>query len=239
MTNIATRSNFWTETLKDKGDKTMGMNQEEALSILKGVGAIITNSHIVYTSGLHGTAYINKDAVYPYTKETSRLCRALAEQFSTVEHTVEAVIGPAIGGVILSQRVAEHLSHLQGNQVLSVYAEKDGDSFVIKRGYDKLITGKNILVVEDVLTTGASARKVVEVTRTVGGNVVGVGALCNRGWATREDIGNVPKFYALVYMKLEAVEESKCYFCKVGIPVNTDVGKGREFLARKADKERS
>jgi len=207
------------------------MNEQEVLRILGKVGAVITNSHIVYTSGRHGTAYVNKDAVYPHTKETSELCRAIAEQF--VDDGVEVVIAPAIGGCILSNRVAEHLTDITGREVLGVYADKDGDAFVIKRGYDKLIAGKNVLVVEDVLTTGGSAKKVVEATRAIGGNVVGLGVLCNRGGITPQDVADPPKLFALVNVKLDAWNEADCPLCTQGVPINTDVGKGREYLARK------
>jgi orotate phosphoribosyltransferase len=209
------------------------MNELEVLQVLGSVEATITGSHIVYTSGKHGTVYVNKDAVYPHTAETSRLCRAIAERF--VDENVEVVIAPAIGGVILSQWVAHHLSEMNGHEVLGVYAEKsgDGDAFVIKRGYDKLISGKNVLVVEDVLTTGGSAKKVIEATRAIGGNVVGLGTLVNRGGIMPQDVADVPKLNALVNLELDAWDEATCPLCEQNIPINTDVGKGREFLARK------
>lgn len=207
------------------------MNEQEVLQVLGRVGAVIADSHIVYTSGKHGTAYVNKDAVYPHTAETSRLCRAIAERFA--DDNVEVVIAPAIGGVILSQWTAHHLTEMNGHEVFGVYAEKsDGDAFVVKRGYDKLIAGKNVLVVEDVLTTGGSAKKVVEATRAIGGNVVGLGVLCNRGGITPEDVANPPKLFALVNVKLDAWDEAECPLCAKNVPINTDVGKGREFLAR-------
>jgi len=211
------------------------MNEQEILEILSKVGAVITDSHIVYTSGKHGKAYVNKDAVYPYTKETSKLCRAIAEIFNDLR--IEVVIAPAIGGVILSQWVAHHLSNLsrQGKQVLGVYAEKvdGGDTFVIKRGYDKLIAGKKVLVVEDVLTTGGSAKKVIEAVRAIGGEVIGLGVLCNRGSITPQEVADVPVLFSLVNIKLDAWNPDECPLCAKGIPINTDVGKGREYLASK------
>ncbi len=208
------------------------MNEQEVLEVLGKVGAVITGSHIVYTSGLHGSAYVNKDAIYPHTAQTSRLCRAIAERFA--DEPVEVVIAPAIGGVILSQWTAHHLSEMNGHEVFGVYAEKaeSTDTFVIKRGYDKLIAGKNVLVVEDILTTGGSAKKVIEVTRAIGGNIVGLGVLCNRGKITPEDCG-VPKLTALVSVALDAWDEADCPLCIQNMPINTDVGKGRAFLARK------
>lgn len=209
------------------------MNEQQVLQVLGKVGAVITDSHIVYTSGKHGTAYVNKDAVYPHTAETSRLCKAIAERFA--DDNVQVVIAPAIGGVILSQWTAHHLTGMNGHEVLGVYAEKSesGDAFVIKRGYDKLIAGKNVLVVEDILTTGGSAKKVIEATRTIGGNVIGLGVLCNRGGITSQDLADVPKLTSLVNIKLDAWDEATCPLCKLNVPVNTNVGKGREFLARK------
>lgn len=240
------------------------MDKKEIMITLQELEAIITNSHFVYTNGNHGTAYVNKDAVYPDTEWTSKFCRAIAAQF--IEDNVEVVIAPAIGGVILSQWIAYHLSGLTGRKVLGVYAEKSERSvikpkedfwlqisptytclikkgqelvvkentFVIKRGYDKLVAGKNVLVVEDVLTTGDSAKKVVEAVRAIGGKVVGLGALCNRGGITKEDVGNVPKLFSLVNIKLTTYDPESCLLCAGLVPINTDVGKGREFLAQKS-----
>ncbi|MBI5630876.1 MAG: phosphoribosyltransferase [Elusimicrobia bacterium] len=209
------------------------MSQNEILEMLSGIGAVITGSHIVYTSGKHGSAYVNKDAIYPHTRETSRLCRALAERFA--QDGVEAVLAPAVGGVILSQWVAHHLTELKGREVLGLYAEKseDGRSFVIKRGYDRLLAGRRILVVEDVLTTGGSVRKVVDGARALGAVIIGVAALCNRGGVLARDLGEVPRLEALINISLESWEERDCPLCAKGEPVNTGVGKGREFLARR------
>ena len=206
------------------------MSSDEVLKVLGEVNAVIVGSHIVYTSGKHGSAYVNKDAVYPHTRETSRLCAAIAANFARSK--VDVVIGPAVGGCILATRVAEHLSGFNDWEVLALYADKEGEGFVVKRGYDKLMQGKNVLVVEDVLTTGGSAKKVVEAAKALGGNVVGLGVLCNRGGITAEDVG-APRLSALVDIKLDAYDEADCPLCKAVVPINTDGGKGREFLARK------
>lgn len=208
------------------------LSKEEIARIFAGTKAIITSSHVVYKSGKHGSTYVNKDAIYPHTMQTSLLCREIAERF--INDNVEVVIAPAVGGIILSQWVAYHLAIMNGSQVLGIYADKadDGQSFVIKRGYDKIITGKNVLVVEDVLTTGDSAKKVIEATRTLGGKVIGLGVLCNRGKVTKTDVASVPRLTALLDIELNTYDEKDCPLCQRGIPVNTDVGKGREFLAR-------
>ncbi len=228
------------------------MEKNEYLATLERVGAVVTDSHIVYTSGKHGSAYVNKDALYPHVAETSYLCRVIAEHF--MHSGAQAVIAPAVGGVILSTWTAFGLSMITGKEVLSTYAEKEvvaflhpdcigipgatkqayaeTGKFIIKRGYDKLIAGKKVLVVEDLLTTGGSARKVVEAVRAIGGDVVGLGVLCNRGDVTAEQVG-VLRLDALVNVKLDAWDEEDCPLCKRNVPINTDVGHGRYYLAQK------
>src|SRR3989344_4463537 len=197
------------------------MTEDEVLAVLQKVGAF-RSGHFVFVSGLHADTYINKNAMYPYTHEMSALCRGIAEMFA--DKNVEAVVGPATGGIILSQWVAYHLSEVSGREVYGTYADKEDDSFVIKRGYDEVIKGKNTLIVEDLTTTGGSIKKVVEAARAVGANVIGAIAICNRGEVTKEVVGNPPIFKSLLTVHLEQWPESECDLCKRGIPVNTDVG---------------
>ncbi|MBI4374703.1 MAG: orotate phosphoribosyltransferase [Deltaproteobacteria bacterium] len=203
------------------------MNPEKgALKILDETGAVLTNGHFLYTSGKHGGVYINKDAVYPHTRLISKLCRMIAEHFSKQE--IDGVVAPVVGGVILSQWVSHHLSELKGKEVLGIYAEKSMDGFLIQRGYDRLIPGKKILIVEDILNTGGSVKKVVETVRGLNGDVIGVGALVNRGGVTPKDLGNSPNLYALVNLNLEAWDPKECPLCQKKIPINTEVGKGKK-----------
>ncbi len=206
------------------------MNEDEVLTLLQDVGAFRAG-HFVFVSGLHADTYVNKNAMYPYTREMSRLCKSIAERF--VGKNVGAVVGPATGGIILSQWVAYHLSEFEGREVYGAYADKDGDGFAIKRGYDEIIKGKNVLVVEDLVTTGGSLRKTIGAVRIAGGNVIGAVAVCNRGNVTQEAVGNPPEFISLLTVQLEQWPESSCELCERGIPINTDVGHGKDFLARK------
>ena len=195
------------------------------LTLLEKVGALITHSHIVYTSGKHGSAYVNKDALYPHTEVTEIICKAMAETFKNEK--IDAVLAPAIGGVLLGHGVARELSKVFKKDVLSVYADPTPEKeFVIKRGYDKLVAQKKVLVVEDILTTGGSVRKVVEVARKIPCEIVGVSALCNRGNVTPEMVGGVPRLEALFNVQLEAWDPKECPLCLKQVPINTAVGKG-------------
>jgi orotate phosphoribosyltransferase len=204
------------------------MNDQGVLEALERVGALISDSHIVYTSGRHGSSYVNKDALYPHTAATSAACAIIARQFGAAG--VEVVAGPTVGGVILAQWVAHHCPPLpDGRRALAVFAEERGSGpaseRIFRRGYGDLIPGRRILVVEDVLTTGGSVRKVVQAVQVLGGTVVGVGALCNRGGLNAAAL-EVPELFSLVELPLESWEPSACPLCRAGVPINTTVGKG-------------
>lgn len=208
----------------------MAITDAEILEIYQRVGGFRAG-HFVFVSGLHADTYINKNAVYPYTKQVSRICYGIAERF--VERGVEVIVGPATGGIILSQWVAHHLSELDGREVYSAYADKDGEGFVIKRGYEDILKDKKALVVEDLVTTGGSLKKVIAETRRVGGEVVGAATVVNRGGVTAEMLGDPPEFVSMLTVHMDQWPEEECELCKRGIPINTDIGHGKEYLARK------
>lgn len=202
----------------------MTPTEARARAILAETQAILTDSHVVYTSGRHGRAYVNKDAVYPHTVKVAELCRLMADAVGP--RGVEVVCGPATGGIILAQWTAHHLG------ALAVYAEKDADGgMVLKRGYDRVAAGRRVLVVEDVVNTGGSLRETVDAVRAAGGTVVAAAALCNRGGVTADAVG-APDLVALVHLALDSWPAADCPLCRDRVPINTDVGKGREFLAR-------
>ena len=136
----------------------------EVIDILKKVGAIITNDHFVGTSGLHFDTYINKDFLYLHTKETSRICEILAEKFKNAG--VESVVGPALGGIILSQWTAYHLSEINRREVLAVYTEKSPEGGqIFTRGYENYVKGKKVLIRVDFNVPLNHNRQVTDDTR--------------------------------------------------------------------------
>lgn len=199
------------------------MSEQQVGAILERVGAVLTGTHVIYTSGRHGETYVNKDALYTSTEDTSAVCQIIANHFASAR--VEVVAGPTVGGVILAQWVAHHSVSDGNRRPVAIYAEEVDEQRVFRRGYEAFIPGKRVLVVEDILTTGGSARKVVDAVRAAGGDVVGLGVLCNRGNITAETVG-VPELYALTALPLQSWDATDCPLCRAGVPINTRVGKG-------------
>ena len=204
----------------------------EVIDILKKTGALLNNGHFVGTSGRHIDTYVNKDALYTHTEETSKVCRLMAEKVKDFD--IDVVVGPALGGIVLSQWTAYHLSQIKHKEVLAVYTEKTpegGQKFT--RGYDKFVRSKNVLIVEDAPTTGLSAKKVVDVVNNALGKVVAVSVMVNKNpKEVTSDFFGVP-FLPLVEFEIQSYGEADCLMCQKGIPINTEVGHGKEFLKNK------
>lgn len=207
----------------------MNESNKEVVDILKKTGAVVSDSHFVYISGKHAPVYVNKDYVYPHTAYVSRIAEIIAEKYK--DSPVDVVVGPSIGGIILSQWTAHHLSRLKGKEVLSVYTEKQPDkNQIFTRGYDKFVKGKNILVVEDIVTTGGSVKKVINSVLKEGGNAIAACAIVNK-----DPININPEFIGVPFDYLAIVgmdvwDEKDCPLCKQGVPINTQLGHGKKFL---------
>ena len=212
----------------------------QTLMILKECRAIIENDHFVYVSGHHGSGWINKDAIYPDTRRIIKLSKLLAE--ALVDIDADVICGPAIAGVIVSQWTAYHL------QKLSVFAEHDlsrrsegaagrGGAlrapFILKRGYDKLVSKRRVIVVDDIINTGFSALSTIEAVSRSGGTVVALAVLINRGNIDVSEFG-VDEFIFLLEYDIPVWPASECKLCLKGVPINTDYGHGREFLHAKS-----
>jgi orotate phosphoribosyltransferase len=204
--------------------------EQETLRILRESHAILENDHFVYDSGEHGSGWIDKDAIYPHTRRTQRLCRDLA---AAVRHlNAEIVCGPATGGLIIAQWTAHSLD------TLAIFGEHDraaaGDAllgrFVLRRGYDRLAAGRRVVVVDDIVNTGLSVRQMVEAVRRAGGEVVGAPALITRGNVDAAGIG-VEQFITLLEYDIPSWPAAECRLCREGVPVNTRYAHGKEFLA--------
>jgi orotidine-5'-phosphate decarboxylase len=212
-------------------DEINGYRQEVVVrQMLVESGGWLENDHFVFTNGNHSDNYINKDALYPHTEYSSRLGEAMAQAMKPWQP--EVVVSPALGGIVLTQWAAHHASRLLGREVLAVYAEKvDGpEKFAFTRGYDALVRGRRVAVLEDNLTTGKSVRRVVELVRATGGEVVGVVAMLNRGGVDKAAVGNPPEFIAIVETDLKSWPAEECELCRRGVPVNLKIAKGKKFV---------
>jgi orotate phosphoribosyltransferase len=123
---------------------------------------------------------------------------------------IQAVISPALGGIVIGQEVGRALG------VRAIFAERQNGTLTLRRGF-ALEPGETVLVVEDVVTTGGSTRETIEVARAAGARVAGAAAIIDRSGGQQAAI-DVP-FHALATVSLPTYQPEACPMCAAGLPV--------------------
>jgi orotate phosphoribosyltransferase len=183
------------------------MDANHVISLFKETGGLL-EGHFLYASGRHGRHFLQAARVAQYPVHVEALCKALAQEFDASQ--VDAVCGPATGGIILAYETARHLD------ARAVFTEKDGSAgMALKRGF-RMDPHTRVLIVEDVVTTGGSIQKTIDHLRSRHAEIVGVGVLVDRsGGQVRF---NVP-YRALAQLSLESWPPEECPLCKEGQPL--------------------
>jgi orotate phosphoribosyltransferase len=166
----------------------------------------LLEGHFVLTSGLHSTHYLQCALALQHPAEAEAFGRAIAENFS--EQSIEAVVAPAIGGIIIGWEVARALG------VRFIWTEREDTKMTLRRGFT-VRPGERVLVVEDVITTGGSTRETCDALRAAGALVVGAASIIDRSGG-RADVG-VPRV-ALATLDVPAVAPDTCALCARGVP---------------------
>lgn len=184
------------------------MNAAEILEVLESRGAVL-HGHFELSSGRHSDLFVQKFRVLEHPRLAQRFGESLAGLFET---KVDVVAAPAVGAVVLGFATA------LGADARSIFAERVDGQMVFRRGFS-IAPHEKVLVVEDVVTTGGSAREVVELVTRAGGEVVGVGALLDRGDPARPpDLLGVP-LRALVKLDVSSWEPAECPLCAANEPL--------------------
>jgi len=181
-------------------------SRDELLDLFRRSGALL-DGHFRLSSGLHSAGYLQCALVLQHPSDAERLGRAIAEKTGDLRPTV--VVSPALGGVVIGHEVGRALG------VRALFAERNDGALMLRRGFVLSETDR-VLVVEDVLTTGASTRETIQVASACGGQVVGVTSIVDRsGGTARFDV----PFRPLVEFTLPTYEPDLCPLCAKGIPL--------------------
>ena len=191
----------------------MNIEQEylDAQALLEG--------HFLLASGNHSKRYLQSAKVLEDPKRAELISNALAEMIQKSGLKIDTVCAPALGGVLAGYELARSLG------VRSIFVEKKDGGMELRRGF-QVAKGENILICEDIITTGGSAMKAALAIEELGANVVAFASLANRGFCKREgsDIeakaecklsSNVP-FFALDDFTFEMYAPEECPMCKEG-----------------------
>ena len=132
------------------------MIKQEVLNEFREAKALL-EGHFLLSSGLHSEMYLQCARVLMNPVRASRLCKALADKISAViELKIDLVVSPAMGGVIVGYEMARQLG------VDAIFTEREDGEFALRRGFE-IPQGANVLMAEDIVTTGLLLAALVKV----------------------------------------------------------------------------
>ena len=142
----------------------------QVLDIFRETGALL-QGHFILTAGRHSASYFQCAKVLQYPEHLQLFANEIVNFFRDL--SIDLVISPAVGGIVLGTEVGRQLN------VQTIFTERESGVMTLRRGFE-ILAGNNVLVVEDVVTTGGSVQEVMNVSIKAGANIVGVGVLVDR-----------------------------------------------------------
>ena len=169
----------------------------------------LLSGHFVLSSGQHSEQYLQCALVTQYPAYAQQLAAELADKFKDAE--INVVLGPAIGGIVIAQEVGQALAR-QGKKVRIIFCERVEGKMTLRRGF-ALKAGEKVLAVEDVITTGGSVKEAIDLAKTYGVDVIGVGTFIDRS-ATAPDLG--APLQSLLKVEAHTYAPDTCPLCAAG-----------------------
>lgn len=170
------------------------------------------HGHFRLTSGLHSSEYLQCALVLQHPAHAESLGRDLAGKVLALfpGGHVNVVASPAVGGLIIGHEVARAWG------ARFIFTERGTDGrMILRRGFS-VQPGENVVVIEDVVTTGGSTREVVELLQAAGARVLAAGSIIDRSGGSAQ-VG-APRV-ALVTLQVTAWLPEDCPLCQQGLPV--------------------
>lgn len=198
------------------------MNEGEAMATLQqpalGPARVLTSfrecgamleGHFVLSSGLHSDRYFQCALMLERPERAEMLATELARQLRASDtSSFDVVIGPALGAVTWAYEVARALG------CRAQFTERKDDEMSLRRGFT-IQPKDRVLVVEDVFTTGGSAREVVDLLATLGVRPLAVACIVNRSGGNPFAQDGLPCF-ELARVDVKTWKPEACPLCQSG-----------------------
>jgi len=184
------------------------MEREEILGILEETGTV-RKGHFQLTSGRHSDTYLQCARIQERPVFNSRLAAEAVKRLPQGMR-IDLVAAPAVGGIVFGYAVAEAL------ETRFIWSERVDGAMAFRRSFE-VNPGENVLVCEDVVTTGGSVQELVELVENAGGVVVAVASMIYRGGARKF----TAPYYPLIELTAPSWDPADCELCKQGAPIDS------------------
>ena len=175
------------------------LSHKKSLNILKKTNALL-EGHFVLSSGLHSSKYIQCAKLLSFPHLAKNICMSLAEKIKKNYKSVDLILAPAMGGVIIGYEVGRLLKKE------TIFCERVDGKFVLRRGFN-IKRGSKVLILEDVITTGKSSLECVKLITKSGAKHVGFASIIDR--STKKTLRIKRKIISHMKIDVEAYNKNK------------------------------
>ena len=148
------------------------LSYKESLKILKETEAFL-EGHFILSSGLHSKQYIQCAKLLSHPEKAEAICASLCEKIKKKFNKIDIVLSPALGGVVIGYEIGRQL------KIETIFAERMEGKLVLRRDF-KIKQNSNVLIVEDVITTGSSVLECSNIVKMSKANIVGYVCIIDR-----------------------------------------------------------
>ena len=174
------------------------LSYNESLKILKETEALL-EGHFILSSGLHSRQYIQCAKLLSHPEKAETICSSLCEKIKKKFSKIDIILSPALGGVVVGYEIGRQL------KIETIFAERLDDKLVLRRGF-KVKQHSNVLVVEDVITTGKSALECTNIVKMSKANLIGYACIIDR---SNENVSIKDKIVSQMQFNIETFSEDK------------------------------
>ena len=198
--------------------------REKALKDLQQYEVLMLNGHFDFGNGFHGPVYLNPHQLFRYPATIWRFAQDLLDVLpASIVEATEVVTGPVTGGALLAHTMAGLLDSRRAiTRPPTLFAPFTLDAecgHTLTRFYQRLVSGRKALVVDDVRNTGQTQARCVELVRNAGGTVLATAEIYDRMEAMVD--AGVPNVALAEYKAPDNVPAARCPLCQAGVPVTT------------------
>ena len=148
------------------------LSYKESLKILKEANALI-EGHFILSSGLHSPQYVQCAQLMSKPDKAKKICKSLSEKINKEFKEFDLILSPAMGGIVLGYEIGRLLNKE------AIFSERVNGEFKLRRDF-LIKKNQNVLIVEDVITTGKSSFECAKLAQKNKANIIGYACLIDR-----------------------------------------------------------
>ena len=148
------------------------LSSEESLKILKETKALI-EGHFILSSGLHSSKYVQCAQLMSKPNQAAQICKSLVEKIKSEFSDIDLILSPAIGGIVVGYEIGKLMD------IETIFSERVNGEFQLRRDFT-IKQGSNVLIVEDVITTGKSSIECSKLVTINKANIAGYACVIDR-----------------------------------------------------------